>query len=113
MRLPNADRAVVDSRKVRDYLLAMDHPVGRAKAQFFRALGFDRRTWAALQGALQRHATDGEAEEQPRTQYGQKFVVRGILQGPSGATAPLVTVWIVVREDEAPRLITAYPGENT
>ncbi len=110
MKLPNAERAVVDSRKVREYLLAMDHPVGRAKARFFRALGFDQLTWGALQEALQHHALAGEAEEQPRTPYGQKFVVRGSLQGLNGAIASLVTVWIISREHEAPRLVTAYPG---
>ncbi len=112
MRLPNADRAVVDARKVREYLLAFDHPIGRAKARFFRALGFDQRAWESLQQALQRHALDGEAEEQSGSPYGRKFVVRGSLQGPGGATAPLVSVWIVVQTDDSPRLVTAYPGES-
>ncbi len=112
MKLPNASRAVVDERKVREYLLALDHPVGRAKARFFYALGFDQRTWLRLKQGLQRHAVDGEAVEQPRTAYGQKFTVRGMLQGPSGAAAPLVSVWIVGLADETPRFVTAYPGES-
>jgi hypothetical protein len=112
MKLPNADRAVVEARKVRDYLLAFDHPIGRAKARFFRALGFEHRAWVRLQEALLRHASDGEAEEQISSPYGRKFLVRGSLTGPSGVAAPLVSVWIVMRDDDRPRLVTAYPGGN-
>lgn len=110
MKLPNADRAVAEARKVREYLLAFDHPIGRAKARFFRALGFDQRAWVRLQEALQRHAVEGEAEEQSRSPYGRKFLVRGSLEGLGGAAAPLVSVWIVVQDDDPPRLVTAYPG---
>jgi len=38
MTLPNADRAVIDPAKIRDYLLAAAHPVGRFKARFFVSL---------------------------------------------------------------------------
>jgi hypothetical protein len=40
VRLPNADRAVVEEAKVRDYLLSPTQPVGRFKSVFFVALGF-------------------------------------------------------------------------
>jgi len=39
MSLPNAERAVVDPVKVRDYLLSAVHPIGRFKARFFVAMG--------------------------------------------------------------------------
>jgi len=40
MKLPNADRAVVDLAKLRDYCLSPDHPRGRHKARVFAtALG--------------------------------------------------------------------------
>ncbi|GJG85381.1 hypothetical protein tb265_05620 [Gemmatimonadetes bacterium T265] len=42
MKLPNAERAVVDPAKVRDYLLSPDHPVGESKARFFATLGLTR-----------------------------------------------------------------------
>lgn len=95
---------------MREYLLAIDHPIGRAKARFFRALGFDQRAWARLQEALQRPAADGEAEEQMPSPYHRKFLVRGSLVGPGGVAAPLVSMWIVVQDDDRPRLVTAYPG---
>ena len=38
--LPNADRASVDPRKVRDYLLSFGHREGKYKAVFFFNLGY-------------------------------------------------------------------------
>jgi hypothetical protein len=40
MRLPNAERAVIERRKLSEYLLSETHPVGKFKAQFFKKLGF-------------------------------------------------------------------------
>jgi hypothetical protein len=110
LRLPNAAQAVVDPAKVRDYLLSPEHPVGRAKARFFGALGFRRADWSALRDALLAHAR-GEAEPAGGGAHGQKYAVRGILQGPAGREAPVVSVWIVLTGEDVPRLVTAYPGE--
>ena len=47
--LRNADRAVVDERKVRDYLVNPLHPWGRHKARMFAAaLGYRRSDHARL-----------------------------------------------------------------
>ena len=35
MKLPNADRAVVEIEKLRDYCLSSSHPRGRHKARVF------------------------------------------------------------------------------
>ena len=109
MRLPSAERAVVDPAKVRDYLLSPEHPVGRAKARFFAALGFHRGEWMVLRHALVAQAAAGEAEPGPATPYGRKYTGRGILQGPDGRSAPVVSVWIVLAGEHVPRLVTAYP----
>jgi hypothetical protein len=69
VKLPNAERAVVDPTKVRDYLLSPVHPVGRAKARFFTVLGFDQLTWIELRRALLAHA-HGEAEQVGGGAYG-------------------------------------------
>jgi hypothetical protein len=50
--LPNAKDAVVESAKVRDYLLSPVHPVGRYKAAVFHALGYVADDWRRLQQDL-------------------------------------------------------------
>ena len=44
--------------------------------------------------------------------YGQKYLVRGILKGPSGRAAEVVTVWIIQSGEGVPRFVTAFPGGN-
>ena len=111
MKLPGAERAVVDPAKVCDYLLSPEHPVGRSKARFFATLGFTRDGWPALRDALLAHARTGEAALGAASPFGQKYVVRGIIRGPGGREATVETVWIVLAGEDAPRLVTAYPGD--
>lgn len=121
MKLPSADRAVVDPRKVREYLLSDSHPIGRSKAAFFRALGYSQMAWKRLAADLVVHAQEGDVTSIEVSRYGRKYEVRGTLQGPSGRAAGTVAVWIVLHEDphgdlhddDVPRLVTAYPGHRS
>lgn len=115
MKLPSAESAIVDPAKVRDYLLSPDHPVGHAKARFFTSLGFTREHWAELRDALLRLAREADAESGPASPFGQKYVLGGIIEGPGPAArrAWVETVWIILRGETAPRLVTAYPGEGS
>lgn len=108
MKLPNADLAVVDPRKVRDYLLSAEHPVGRFKAAFFEGLGFAASNWRDLLVELQRMAATGEAMMLGQTQHGQKYAVRSRIPGRSGRVAIVVSIWIVLHGDTLPRFVTAY-----
>ena len=42
--------------------------------------------------------------------FGDKYEVRGTLVGPAGRAATIVTVWIVLAGETAPRFVTAFPG---
>lgn len=110
MKLPCANRAEIDPAKLTDYLLSPAHPVGRFKARVFAVAGYRRTEPAVLQNDLLELARRGEAETQPIGAFGQKFIVRGILQGPNGRLLAVVTVWIVRPGEQAPSFVTAYPG---
>lgn len=110
MKLPNVERAVIDRTKVANYLLSEAHMVGRFKSAFFTTLGYSTAAWEVLAADLQRHAVENEATSTETNQYGQKYEVRGSLSGPSGKTAVLITVWIVLHGENFPRFVTAYPG---
>jgi hypothetical protein len=75
--LPNARHAVVEPAKLRDYLLAQAHPVGRFKARFFCALGYMPEDWQSLRDDLLRLAASGEARPGEPGPYGQEFTVSG------------------------------------
>ena len=80
------------------------------KASFFRSLGYYSSDWNRLAGDLRDLAVSGDAVLAESTRYGKKYTVAGILVGPSGVQASVVSVWIVVADDPVPRLVTAYPG---
>jgi hypothetical protein len=45
MKLPNADLAVVEQAKVRDYLLNLTRRYGASKARFLMAFGLRPEEW--------------------------------------------------------------------
>jgi len=112
VKLPGCDKAVIPNEKVRDYLLSDEHPVGRFKAAFFHALGYTRTNWHQLRCDLLVHASEGQAQGGLESPYGTRYEVRGIIEGPNGREASLVSVWIVRSGERAPRFVTAYPGEK-
>lgn len=95
---------------MREYLLSDSHPVGRFKAAFFVALGYSAAGWNVLAQDLRGHLTRHDAVATELNAFGQKYEVRGSIEGPTGRTAVLVAVWIVLRSEDFPRFVTAYPG---
>jgi len=108
--LPNADDAIIDAAKLRDYLLSTQHPLGRFKARFFGALGFSADRWQELESALRTQHLTQLAEQGAAIGGGQKFMIQAILTGPNGQTAVVVSVWFVRLGEAVPRFVTAYPG---
>lgn len=109
MNLLNADRAVVDPAKVRDYLLCTGHPVGRFKAALFVSLGYSADRWEVLRNDILALARTESASPGRSSPYGRKFEIDGTLTGPSGRSAAVRTVWIFRPEEQFPRFVTALP----
>ena len=108
--LANAKESVVESSKVRDYLLSPSHPIGRFKSVVFSALGYTQDEWHILRDDLLELVVTAQAKPGQFSEYGQKYEVSGQLVGPSGRSAYFTTVWIVRPGETAPGFITAFPG---
>lgn len=87
--------------------------MGRTKARFFAALGFSRSGWPVLRTALLELAVHGDAVAGPTNAHGQKYEVWGTIRGPSGREAQILSVWIVLNNEDFPRLVTAYPEDDS
>jgi hypothetical protein len=109
MELPNGDEASVPDRKLREYLLSETHPVGKAKARFWRSNGFDDHNLEALREALIAIARSGEMVAALPSPHGVKYVVEGMLYTPLDSSVRVQTVWIVESGQVIPRLVPAYP----
>jgi hypothetical protein len=79
---------------------------------FFARLGYTIADWKRLEQDLLGLADSGDAQPGRESPYGQKYEVRGTLNGPSGKSASVLTVWIVRFESDAPEFVTAFPGET-
>ena len=106
----DAATAVIPAEKNRDYLLSQVHPVGRYKSVVFRALAYSADQWQVLERDL-RALLLAEATALEVTEHGSKYAVRGAITGPNGRTMAVLSVWIILFGETAPRFLTAYPGD--
>lgn len=108
--MPNGEQAFVPPEKLSGYLLSETHPIGKAKARFFRSMGFSVETAHLLEVQLLAIARDAEPATPSPSPHGQKYSVVGTVEAADGRRALIQTVWIIESSDERPRFVTAYPA---
>ena len=109
MKLPGRESAIVPRRKVEDYLLNLEHPIGSGKAKFFIHFGFQRGRWEELGASILRPAQENPVSKTVTDEDGATYVIEGVFMTPSGRQPRVRTVWLVENGELAPRFITAYP----
>lgn len=102
----------MDARKIRHYLLAEDHPLGRYKAAYFRRFGFRREDEGGLRQALLEHARTATHTATVATEFGTKYILTGGLAAPDGRSPRVTTVWFVAAGEAEARFVTAYPARG-
>ncbi len=108
MKLPNAERAIVDIEKLRDYCLSESHPRGKHKARVFAtALGLTASDVIELRDTLLSAAGQEEAVASERDEYGQRYIVDFSMKH-SGNEAIIRSAWIVRKGEDMPRLTSCY-----
>ncbi len=109
-RLPNAGRAVVDVRKIRDFILNPDHLDNKGRADFFFRFGFSRDNRRELRVALTAHAMSNPVVALTNTGHGRRYRLQCSVPSPDGRNPCITAVWISNSLEETPRLVTAFPG---
>ncbi|NNE34116.1 MAG: hypothetical protein HKN13_02700 [Rhodothermales bacterium] len=111
MKLPNAERAIIDISKLRDYCLDSRHPRGKHKARVFKsALGFTQTDADALKQAIETGILNAECEVAEEDPYGRRFVVDFEIRR-GDRSAQIRALWIIKHGEEAPRLTSCYVRE--
>jgi hypothetical protein len=72
MMLPNHQQVYIPESKLKEYLLSETHAVGKAKAKYFRSLGYTEANADELANALLMIAKSNEINQEVRTLYGVK-----------------------------------------
>jgi hypothetical protein len=108
MTLPNADRAVVEIAKLRDYCLNPYHEDGKHKARVFAAaLGLGRADAEWLRQRLLEAVASQPATVVSETRFGALYVVDFLLTTAS-RSAIVRSGWVVRYSEDFPRLTTCY-----
>ena len=112
MKLPNAENAVIDIAKLRDYSLNPNHPEGKHKARaFLEKLNMGRNDAELLRQIILEAILRAEAIEQQPTAYGRRFVVDFYVERGRGIIlfkALVRTAWIIRNGEDFPRLTTCF-----
>ena len=109
MKLPNHENVVIERLKIEGYLLALDHSIGYAKAKFFIEVGYSKDNWQVLKEDIWNLAQSMEVRSAKKTLYGSKYVIDGVMLTPSGRAINIRTIWILEKDGEVPRFVTAFP----
>ncbi len=108
--LPNREKAYVPKEKLRSYLLSETHAVGRAKARYFRSIGYTAEKAEELAEALVMIARSECINQEITSDFGTKYVIDGELATPVGTLVQVRTIWVIDSQDARPRFVTAYPN---
>ena len=108
-KLPDRDSAWVEEKKLRKYLLNLDHPEGGPKARFFLNRGFTLTGWQELGKAIVAQGVANSVVEVKDAKFGRRFIVECSCPTPDGSNPCIRSVWEVSPNDTRPRLITAHP----
>ena len=108
VNLPNGEEAIVEDRKLRDYVLNILHPVGRHHAALFRdLLGIGATNSDVLRSALVEAASTESVTREAKTPFGTKYEMTFEVTGPKGRKA-VRAVWILDDGKLIPRLVTCF-----
>jgi hypothetical protein len=109
MLIPNAEKAVVDIRKLRDYCLNPEHDDGKHKARLFLSLlGMTADAAEELRQILLEVIQSHEARLGRRDEFGQRYTLDFTIEWQN-RSATLRSGWIIEHDAEIPRLTTCYP----
>jgi peptidoglycan/xylan/chitin deacetylase (PgdA/CDA1 family) len=108
MKVPNADRAMIDIAKLRYYSLCPTHREGKHKARVFAAaleITEDDADW--FRSVLLEAVRQYDCELGKKTFFGQRYMV-DFLVVRAGKQAQVRSVWNVRPNENVPRLVTCY-----
>ena len=112
MRVPEAEHAVVDIRKLRDYCLNSTHARGKHKARLFVAmLGITADDAQELRSILLEAVKTHDAQLGRHDAYGQRYDVDFELVR-HGRRATVRSAWIIEHNSDTPRLTSCFPLSN-
>ena len=109
MLIPNAENAVVDIRKLRDYCLNPEHDDGKHKARLFSSkLGMTADDAEQLRQILLEIVKTHSAQLGRQDEFGQRYTKDFQIEWQN-RIGIIRSAWIIEHDSDIPRLTTCYP----
>jgi hypothetical protein len=109
MRLPFAENAFVDVRKLTEYSLNKQHERGKHKARVFgTVLGITIVNHEILSEAIRQAVLTQNATLTDVTQYGTRYVVDFKMNSLTEEVVTVRSTWILAPNSEIPRLTNCF-----
>jgi filamentous hemagglutinin len=100
---------VIDPRKLTEYALNPDNPVGTDKALMFRLhLGFTRNNYEELLEQIKINVLSSKSTLHRTDEYGNHYRVDMEIIGIEGQREVVRTGWVVAPDSQEARLTTLY-----
>jgi hypothetical protein len=109
MKIPNSDRAIIESSKITEYLLNTEHQRGGAKAKLLIQFGYSLDNWEKLEEDIRRFHLEQDVDLITETPYGIRYQISANLITPIERPLFVKTVWQIDINTDFPRLITLVP----
>lgn len=108
MKIPNADQAFIDIKKLQDYCLNPYHPRGKHKARLLsEVLGLTSKDATELKRMLLNIVRTHEAIATVEDQYGKRYIIDFTVTTIIGQ-ARVRSSWIILSNEDFPRLTSCY-----
>lgn len=109
MLIPNAENAIVDIRKLRDYCLNPEHNQGKHKARLFSTIvGMTADNAEELRQILLEVVKTQEFQQGRSDDYGQRYTLDFTIEWQD-KNATIRSGWIIEHDSDIPKLTTCYP----
>ncbi|MDP1678306.1 MAG: hypothetical protein Q8L88_15720 [Bacteroidota bacterium] len=108
MKIPNS--VYIAREKITEYLLKQREEDDKSK--FLVSAGYSLDTVDELEKDLRSQTEKFEAEPFDKTEYGDKYQIRGELQGINGISLKVITIWMNETSTEKWKFITLIPDRK-
>jgi hypothetical protein len=109
IKIPNAEKAIIEQQKIVLYLLDADHPDGGSKARLLLSIGYSVAQWQQLDVDLRSMHLNEDFVAASHTVWGMRYEIVAPIIGPAGDTVLFRSIWQIDLGTGVPRLITMYP----
>ncbi len=108
MKIPNCEKAIIDTAKLTEYTLNPEHPRGKHKALLFKdLLGIELADANTLLSWIREALLKKNAELGLKDQFGQRYVL-DFSKTHLGREVTIRTTWIIRTNENFPRMVSCF-----